>query len=628
MDKRPPRLTNDQIFAMNYIRSSHLQIPVFKQDITNLKMPFVVAVTPFPRDAPAPLTLNYTFQHAPICKNCTAIASNRYIKCPDGLNWLCQECSTKNEFSDKFQPIENSLQSKVSIVDTYFPRPQDDPNKILPPSSRPSFYFLVIERTDATINNGLFKATLDKIRETILTKNKGLFSVFVYDTFLHFPVVNSESMSFSMSTIMDLEDAQLPPAESCFFQLDSEKELITKYLDYLENGIQVLPPMIKLFDLVKMLNTFAWRARIPIVYVTSQVDVGTSEEYRNLSLEILRNTTSMKFMCLKPAGSGPDFSPLSEFAMVINARVTIFSQSQVNYLPTDIINTMLEPTYVDVLIFTIMPPCFKIADVKGNGLRRSEQTFTIPYMSPNDTVYFYIDYNVGKIDQASPSVQFQVRFIDAKHQRYIRTMSTAFTLVNNISTVASLCDYDVFIASSYIRCIDKAREFDTSSAALEELSKVRGEFTNDSFSKLFFLSLDPLTRQKIECALSVGKHFLIPTNYPMILGRSPIDISRFFAPLAYKFNLYSTELQGPFTLSGCRINSGALYIQLNNSRGLVLLSDNEDVNKWVEAVGQSPISDLIATICHERVIEIIAPSISADHTLYRHVLTCINTPTK
>ena len=58
-----------------------------------------------------------------------------------------------------------------------------------------------------------------------------------------------------------------------------------------------------------------------------------------------------------------------------------------------------------------------------------------------------------------------------------------------MNPVATLCDYDVYIASSFIRCIDKAREFGSREAALQELEQINDEFIGDKFSKLFYYNV-------------------------------------------------------------------------------------------------------------------------------------------
>lgn len=618
------RLSEEQLYTMNYIHSSHRQIPVHSRDVAKMKLPIVAAITPFPRNTTPPPILSYPFQNAPICKQCGAIASNRYIKCPDSVHWLCQCCSNKNAFTAKFQPIENSFQSQVSVVDAFLPKDPNEPFKILPPCYKPDFFFLIIERTDATMNNGLFKTILDKLRETLLTKS-GRLAIFYYDTYLHIPMISKERGFFHVSTIFDLEGALLPPAESCFFQIEKDGEILNKYLDYLENA-PVLPPMMKLFDLVKAINAFSSRARIPTVFLTSQVEIGTSTQYREFALSQMKNAVPLKFLCLTPFMAPPDFSPLSELSLLLNSKVQVFSQSQLNYLPTDLLNALIEPTFIDPLIYVILHPSLKIIDVKGNGIRRTEQSFSTAYLSPNDTIYVFLGYKNATMDQPSPSIQFQVRYHDSRRRRYIRTISYSYTLVDNMGTVTQLYDFDVYIASVFIRCIDKAKEFGSPQAALDQFKIIREEFVDDKFARLFYFSLEPLTRSKIENAFGVAPYFLTQINFPLIMGRGPIDISLFFAPEAYMFDSHSTQMQGPITLSGVKIASGALYIRLNNGRGLILLGEKENVQQWVEAIGVPPINELINSVCKERVIEIVAPSISSEHNLYKHVMMCINTP--
>ena len=172
---KTPKFTAEQLYAMNYVSSSHHFVPVYKRDLVKMKIPFVISVTPFPRAIDPPVLSERTFQHSPKCRNCTGIANNRYIKCPDGITWLCHHCMAKNSFSEKFPRIDGSAQARNSIVDFAFPKKADGSNKIIAPTSNPEFYFLVMERTEATIDNGLFSATIQKVKEFLASLNSGYF---------------------------------------------------------------------------------------------------------------------------------------------------------------------------------------------------------------------------------------------------------------------------------------------------------------------------------------------------------------------------------------------------------------------------------------------------------------------
>lgn len=652
------KISNEQKIAMEYVRSSHLQIPMSHSDLKSMNIPFVLAVTPFQQtDSPfKPPTLKYDLNSIPLCTNCHSFLNTLYSKNEDS-KLICPVCHQKNKIPLNFDFLMmNSNETKSSVYDTYFPeakqdsasKEQNDP--INPPSMECQTYLLSIERSEATINNGLFQNTIEKIRETFSQKTTGVITIFVYDSYLHVPFIpyNNRNKSFSIMSICDLSDDKtvLPPAKSLFFDLETEKSLFNQYLDFLISSLSNFTsnptlPLVKVFDLVRILNIFCQKLKIPSVIVTSQNPIGTSEEFRNFGLEILRRTSPFKFFCVTPPSSNPpDFTPLSEFSFIVNSKCQVFSQCQINYLPIDIINELQVPVFSEIIVYMSLPDYFQIVDIKGPGLRRSEKAFILPYMSPNDSVYVYLDYKVSKLKPITHSIQAQVRYLDSHRKRYVRVTSLCFYCVNNNASVAHHVNYDVYLASLFTSCIDKAREFSDTNKAVEEIKRIRKDFHENQFSKLYFLSQPGIVAPKINCAFSVAEYFLSDQmNYPLIFGRSPVDVSRFFVPIGYSIlHIDSNLFQGPMTLCNLQFSFSALYVKMNNRRALLIINDqyareagqeefNNFVNTWTDSISKQPLSDVINNICHgeENVIEIIIPSLSADHNLYKHVLTCIRT---
>ena len=122
--------------------------------------------------------------------------------------------------------------------------------------------------------------------------------------------------------------------------------------------------------------------------------------------------------------------------------------------------------------------------------------------------------------------------------------------------------------------------------------------------------------------LTHGERLLTKTAFPLVIGRHPSDIAAFFAPLAYSFGIGSTEVAGPFVVNGRPVQAGAYYVVLPGKRGAVVLGSREDVAEWAKLVNESPMSDLIGTVCQEEVVEILAPSTSLGHPWYAHLRTC------
>lgn len=654
------KISNEQRIAMDFVQSSHLQIPMNHSDLKNMNIPLVLAVTPFKTsDSPfKPPILKYDLQSIPLCKNCHSFLNTLYTK-QENARLICPVCHQKNLVPNNIDYLTmNSSEAKSSVFDTYFPEKSNDPSKdnqtntIKPPLSECQAHLLVIERSESTITNGLFKNTIEKVRETFSSKTSGIITIFVYDSYLHVPFIPYKNSynSFSVMKICDLcdDDTILPPAKAIFFDLNKEKELFNQYLDFLISSLSeyqldsnsTLPP-VKVYDVIKVINRLCGKIKIPSVIVTSQNPIGTSQEFRDLGIQIIRQTAPFKFFCVTPfTANHPDYTPLSEFSFIVNSKCQVYSQCQINYLPLDIVNELQVPFYTDVIIYMTIPDYFSIVDIKGAGLRRSEKAFIVPYMSPNDSVYIYLDYKVSKLMPITHSIQAQVRYLDFRKERYVRVISLCFYCINSNASVAHCINYDVYLASVFTACIDKAREFSDVKKAVEEIQKIRKKYHENNFAKLYISSQPGIVAPKISSAFAVSEQFLLDqTNYPMIFGRSPIDVSRFFVPIGYSILHIDSDLfQGPMTLNNLQLSFSALYVKLNNKRGLLIINDqyaretsaddfNNFVQAWTSAINNPPLNNVISNICQneEKVIEIIIPSLASEHNLYKHVLTCMRT---
>lgn len=104
---------------------------------------------------------------------------------------------------------------------------------------------------------------------------------------------------------------------------------------------------------------------------------------------------------------------------------------------------------------------------------------------------------------------------------------------------------------------------------------------------------------------------------------SPENISLFLSPIGYSLNLNSTEVQGPFPISGYKLEFGALYIKMSTSNAVILLSSCEDIEQWSQALSCDPLFQLFNQICTEKVIEILSPLASKDHPYYIQLSKCM-----
>ncbi|KAH0791202.1 TKL family protein kinase [Histomonas meleagridis] len=550
---------------------------------------------------------------------CHGLASNMFIQCPDG-NYLCQICSKKSKLLLGPNMVSESPQFKENVYDINFPdSPQREANfKGVQLESK--LHLLVIEKTQATCDNNLFMNTLTNFSQKIDKIEDGFVSVFTFDETLTVPLV--KETSFSLQSYCDLDGAILPDAKKLFFDLSRQKELFFSYINLLLR-LQPRKPSLNVFNVVLTVSTFSSKLGISSLIVTSLNPIGTSDKYRELGLQSLKISSPLNICCVTPLQYQPDYTPLSELSLISNAHVSIYTQDQLDTLPNIFVDTLFRPKYSNTFIYAVVPPQFKIVDIKGPGLRRSDKSFVIPSIQEDDTIYFYLDYDVSRLDMTSPSVQFQFRYYDGYHQRIARIMSFNFSLSDNMHATSINCDYDVFISSAIISSIDKARETDDPQSALTELNNLRNNFFNDNFAKLFLYNQPSFILEKVLKSFNNAVKLLTSDNFSYLMGNSPYNISLFFVPIAYTFNLNSVEMKGPFTLPSVGLQTGAIYVKLSSERAAILLAKDENVQQWAEAVNAPPVSELIAQVCQERVIEILSPLTSAKHPMYQHIMKCM-----
>jgi hypothetical protein len=243
-------------------------------------------------------------------------------------------------------------------------------------------------------------------------------------------------------------------------------------------------------------------------------------------------------------------------------------------------------------------------------------------MSLDYTVYFYFNYDGPTMKSTAPAVQVQVRYFDGLGRKIIRVLNTTFENVDNMTVCALNVNYDMYVAAIAVRAVERAREFTEIEKVLEPIRSARGHFFGDPFVKLLMMNVEKLAVDRVAAMLTHADRLVAKTAFPFVMGRHPRDIAAFFAPVAYSFRIGSTEAVGPFVVNGHPVQSGAYYVVLPRRRGAVVLGSGEDVAEWAQAANESPMSDLIATVCREEVVEILAPSTSLGHPWYTHLMNC------
>jgi hypothetical protein len=622
MGKRQ-KLTAEQQFLENYIGQTHHLIPVQRRNFSKLRIPLCLAVTPFPSGLPDPPFLPYNFAAAPGCSRCRAKATTRYIHCPDGQGWLCPICNNKTAYTTQFPSLANSAQVTAPVWEAFsFPASADFETVFESPVQRRTDRFLlVLELSD--LSKPIYVLVLDRLRLVANERGSGRFSVFVVNSGLHFPLIRSDRKGFSLVTARDLEDMCLPPIGDLFFDLEEERELFWGYLEFLK-GLLVEPVVGTYLSVLNALNSICIEDRIPVVWLTAVLAIDDSGKMREFaSQQVFKPTTHFDIFVIQPPVCPPDFGALSDLTLYLNVRIQYCDLSQYAVLPDEILRTLFEVKLVDVVIYCSPSSPLKVSDILGSGFRRADKQFALTSLGVGDSVYFYFDYEVPVVKFFSPAVQFQVRYFDALGRRVIRQMTTSFTLVDNMYTCSLNVDYDMCIAAIAVSVVDKNRANPAIEGVHEALSEVRAGLFDDTFARLFLLQIEKVMRHRLEESLTKGRELLSRVALSQVMGRHPQDIVSFLAPLGYHFGLDSESMEAPMLLRGHPIETGAYYIVMPNRHGIILLAAREEVEVWARAVNEVPLKDVIATVCQERVVEILAPSTSATHPLYIHLQKCI-----
>lgn len=610
-----PRLSDDQKFTQHFAQTTHSMIPVYKRDLTKMKIPLSAVVVPFPKDVGAPPLLPHRVSKCAVCKKCKAFASARSVPCPDGSGWLCGFCEHKNPFvSGSQEYFAAQHQSSVWDVDV-----NTDGGGV---TQDPFYHLLVIELSEASVNNGLFNFVIESLEKKVETLDSGRFCVCVFNRGIQFPVVTSDGKRYSMATMIDLEDSCFPSPDTMFFDLEDGKETFLAYLNYLKT-LKSGPPSAGVLQLVKAFNDFAVSEKIPVVLVTCQANIEPIEKFREYaSTMAFKAQCNLEIWTVKPEMYQPDYSGLSELAIFVNAKVHLCDPVQMNVLPGEIVKSLFDPKFTDVVIFSVMSPCFKVKEIFGAGYWRSEQAFTVPALGANDSVYFVLDYDVSQVKTAAPGIQFQVRYFDQEGRRVLRVISTWFSIVDNMNTCAMHAYYDVVAATLMHQALDKIREFGSMEAFRAKLEELKKGYIEDTFAKLFLMNTDAVSFQRVTNCLTYGGSLVDKVALPSIFGRCPSDVSLFLSPVCYAFNLYSNTMGEPFTANVRPIQGGAYYVKLPDRHGVILLAPTEDVGLWSQAISEPPLSELMASVCQETIVEILSPTTSATHPLFVHLNKC------
>jgi hypothetical protein len=334
-----------------------------------------------------------------------------------------------------------------------------------------------------------------------------------------------------------------------------------------------------------------------------------------------RPITHFEIFAITKPDFPPTFDPLTDLALFLNAKLHICHPLESSVLPSAIVRSLFDPKLTEVFITIVHSTAFQVVDVLGCGVRNSDLMFALCVAGLDDTVYFYLDYDVGAIRFRSPGVQFQIRYMDALGRKIVRTMTINFSVADDVGSC--IVNFDVALSAVAAQAADKYREFTTLDPISKSFTESKIKILAAQDAQVRLARGDRVAAAQIVDGLSNPGRLLSPLALAQVFGRSPPDVVRFLAPVGYALSLDSSEVVGPFTLTGRSVATGAYYIALPGGRGVLLLADAADVPTWAEALTHPPLSHAIAAICRESVVEILTRPVSGGHPLLTHIEKCI-----
>ena len=573
------KLSADQKNAFKFLDPSIYHIPFEKITFEKLDIPLVLAVTPFPRDSKSIPLVSEDNNIIARCNHCDAIItknSKKILKLRRKKVWKCPYCAQKNKPNDL---MIDDVQIHNSVFDVHYSSNGS-------PCFNQCSNLVIIENSREMIESGVFQNVIYALKNTFGKKQNGMISVFLFNSHISVPFIPKNKKYISMSTICDNE---LPPINTSFFSLDNESDLFVKYLDSISR-LSTDPtnenlPMLKIIDVVEAVNPLCAKFKLPVTIITYDAIVGSAQEYRNFALNNITNTTSYKFFCLNPINQynipKNDYSPISELSLIINSKKHIYSKSQFNAIPQDLINELLEPVLFDITISSyLQKSMLEIDDIKGPGIRQRENDLYIPCAYLDDTFYVFVNYSSMLIFGDRPQIQMQVKYLDCLRAKFLRIMAINLYPVGNLKQVINSCNIDLIISSIFIESICKAKECNPSKemeCVLNEFNDISNKFNSNSYIQSLLQDIDykRIAIKRLKNALTIGRNYLKPDNFSFLVGKHFIDIARFFVPVGYEFQSFTNIIPRPKLLNELKHSNDHLFIITGKDSAVFIVNQHE-----------------------------------------------------
>lgn len=562
------------------------------------KIPFVIALTPLPSQLIINNIVPYSFKGNIFCRNCFAHINYGTKLREDRVSWTCNICGRKIE--PTIHP-NCSIQKRLPVYDAVLPKDKAIPQEIKYSTRRALF---CVEYTKFSIESGLYQYAIESIKQAITNHPEINVGIIFYNTKFYFPRAKAEITRTIV--IPDTDDPVFPPLYHKF------SERLISYLDSLKS-IPIEDKVISITQLIKAIGFLSLGNVCNFIY-SHGFQIYNMDTLTNIGLGLSKNGVSFDFFTC-----AQNTIAINDFLMMTNSKMTHFHPQMI---PSD----PIAPRLYRPIITAYHSEEFSLDDIKGNGLRKTKNQFSLGTIRMDETVYFYYEYEKSQLTMPNPSFQFKVRFIDCYENIIFRFITLSLSFGQGEVEIGYKLNIDVILASSLLFSIDKAREFHSFNVFLDEIHKIKKTYTDkNSFPAKILLNQSNSNILKMNAFFSMIGSRIQEETIDQIIGASPENITLYLVPIAYRLEINSNQIPSPCFLTGFSIQYGALYIRLSNKIGILYLPNNENIETWEIATSQSPLKDIIAAIYHEKSIEIISPQTSQHHPLYNHIIACMAT---
>ena len=259
--------------------------------------------------------LPYSFMRVPQCRCCHAFATGDCLMSGNGNEWICACCSTTNRFMD-FPGFERTLQAREGVYDVYFERKQGEVKTSVNFSALR--IVLAVEKSEATVSSGFFRAALNKARKLARTCSCPI-TVVVFDKFVQIPVFSSDGKHFSLVRLLEPDHRSMPRARTVFCAMPQDLELFESYLDVIEHDAAITKASLDLASVIDSLGSLLVNDSVGMIY-SCQTRIG---DFSALSEKFVTKWMSVSMTILKYMNTDVDTSALSQFIMATNSKLRV-----------------------------------------------------------------------------------------------------------------------------------------------------------------------------------------------------------------------------------------------------------------------------------------------------------------